>query len=69
LRAEDPDLLRAELLVCRVRVAVPPRGRAAPLGARVAMIPTVTSTGSMAAERSRRVAKFPETLVISDPAV
>jgi hypothetical protein len=43
-RAVEPDRVRAELLADLVRLFVPPRERAAPLlGARVAMIPTVTS--------------------------
>ena len=39
LRAAEPDPRRVELAGCRDRLVVPPRGRAAPLGARVAMIP------------------------------
>jgi hypothetical protein len=47
LRAEEPDLLRAEVLACRVRLVVLLRGRDAPLGARVAMMLTVASISGL----------------------
>jgi hypothetical protein len=60
VRVFEPDPRRAGLAVCRVRLVVPPRGRAAPLGERVAMISTVTSPEPTGPERSRRVAEFRE---------
>jgi hypothetical protein len=68
LRAEEPDLLRAEVLACLVRLVVLLRGRDAPLGARVAMMLTVASTTGECTHRAgvSGVAPYLQLIQLSD---